>query len=74
MAKCSVTVNGKRRNVESSDPQQPLLYVLRNQLELYGPKFGCGMGQCGSCTVFIDGKTARACTVTERVRDALGML
>lgn len=64
MAKYSLTVNGKRRSVVSWDPQQPLLYVLRNQLELHGPKFGCGMGQCGSCTVLIEGKPARACTVT----------
>ena len=64
MAKYSMTINGKRRSVTSWDPQQPLLYVLRNQLELHGPKFGCGLGQCGSCTVLIEGKPARACTVT----------
>jgi len=64
MAKFSFTVNGKRRNVVSWDPQQPLLYVLRNQLELHGPKFGCGLGQCGSCTVLIEGKAVQACMVT----------
>lgn len=64
MAKYSFTVNGKRRSAVSWDPRQPLLYVLRNQLELHGPKFGCGAGECGSCTVLIDGKPARACMVT----------
>jgi nicotinate dehydrogenase subunit A len=54
-------VNGKTSTVESWDPDQPLLYVLRNSLDLHGAKFGCGLGQCGACTVLIDGKPARAC-------------
>ena len=70
MAKYTLTVNGKRQQVDSWDPQQPLLYVLRNQLDLHGPKFGCGAGQCGSCTVLIDDKPARSCMVT--VKDAAG--
>jgi nicotinate dehydrogenase subunit A len=55
-------VNGKAVSVDSWDPNQPVLYVLRNDLDLHGPKFGCGLGQCGACTVLIDGKTARSCT------------
>lgn len=61
MATYSLVVNGNRRSVNSWDPNQPLLYVLRNSLGLHGPKFGCGVGQCGSCTVLIDGKPARSC-------------
>jgi nicotinate dehydrogenase subunit A len=56
-----VTVNGKRRTIESRDAQQPLLYVLRNSLALTGAKFGCGLGQCGACTVLVDGKPAPSC-------------
>ena len=70
MAKYILTVNGKRQQVDSWDPQQPLLYVLRNQLDLHGPKFGCGAGQCGSCTVLIDDQAARSCVVT--IKDAAG--
>ena len=62
-------VNGKTRSV-TAEPDTPLLYVLRNSLGLHGPKFGCGLGQCGSCTVLIDGKTARSCMVP--VRQAAG--
>jgi nicotinate dehydrogenase subunit A len=54
-------VNGRSARVESWDPDQPLLYVLRNQLGLYGAKYGCGLGQCGACMVFVDGKTALSC-------------
>ena len=56
-------LNGKAVSVDSWDPNQPVLYVLRNDLDLHGPKFGCGLGQCGACTVLIDGKTARSCTI-----------
>ena len=63
MARYSVKVNGGVKTLESWDPSQPLLYVLRNQLELRGPKFGCGLGQCGACTVLIEGKAAPACLV-----------
>lgn len=55
-------VNGKRYAVDS-DPDTPLLYVLRNELTLNGAKFGCGLGQCGSCTVLLDGQAAMSCLV-----------
>jgi nicotinate dehydrogenase subunit A len=54
-------VNGKASAVDSWDPDQPLLYVLRNTLGLHGAKFGCGLGQCGACTVLLDGKAVRSC-------------
>jgi nicotinate dehydrogenase subunit A len=57
-------VNGQMHSVESWAPEQPLLYVLRNDLGLHGAKFGCGEGQCGSCTVLIDDQPARACVVS----------
>ena len=60
MAKISLKVNGKTRVVEA-DPNSPLLYVLRDNLSLHGPRFGCGLGQCGACTVLVDGNTARSC-------------
>lgn len=63
MAMYDIQVNGSSRTVESWDPAQPLLYVLRNALGLHGPKFGCGLGQCGACTVLIDGNPARSCQV-----------
>jgi nicotinate dehydrogenase subunit A len=62
MAIYNFRVNDRAVSVDSWDPDQPLLYVLRNDLDLHGPKFGCGLGQCGACTVLIDGKTARSCT------------
>ena len=55
-------VNGKQHAVDL-DPDTPLLYVLRNELELNGAKFGCGLGQCGSCTVLVDGKSVMSCLV-----------
>jgi len=54
-------VNGNAVSVDSWDPNQPLLYLLRNALGLHGPKFGCGLAQCGACTVHIDGKAVRSC-------------
>src|SRR5437588_12176883 len=53
-------VNGKRLRV-SVDPERPLLFVLRNELDLTGAKYGCGEGQCGACTVLIDGVAHRSC-------------
>jgi nicotinate dehydrogenase subunit A len=53
-------VNGTDRDI-NSDPETPLLYVLRNDLALNGAKFGCGLGQCGACTVMVDGKAALSC-------------
>src|ERR1700722_8180278 len=61
MASYAITVNGVAHQVESRDPAQPLLYVLRNALRLGGPKFGCGLGQCGACTVIADGAPIRPC-------------
>src|SRR5215471_14595299 len=61
MATYQLRVNGKTSTVDSWDPDQPLLYILRNTLGLHGAKYGCGLGQCGACTVLIDGKAARAC-------------
>jgi nicotinate dehydrogenase subunit A len=55
-------VNGGPVTVDSWDPEQPLLYILRNTLALHGAKFGCGLGQCGACTVLVDGKAVRSCT------------
>jgi nicotinate dehydrogenase subunit A len=56
----TLTVNGQRRTTPAS-PETPLLYVLRNDLELNGAKFGCGLAQCGACTVVVDGKAIRSC-------------
>jgi isoquinoline 1-oxidoreductase alpha subunit len=56
----TLNVNGVRREVKAPD-DTPLLYVLRNELELIGPQFGCGLAQCGACSVLIDGKEARSC-------------
>jgi nicotinate dehydrogenase subunit A len=61
MATINLNVNGKSRSVDA-DPATPLLYVLRNDLELQGPRFGCGLGQCGACTVIVDGSTVRSCS------------
>ncbi len=56
----TISVNGVRREVHAP-ADTPLLYVLRNELELIGPQFGCGLAQCGACAVLIDGKEARSC-------------
>ena len=61
MAKYSFHVNRRAVTVDSWDPGQPLLYVLRNSLGLHAAKFGCGLGQCGACSILIDGKVARSC-------------
>jgi len=61
MAQISLNVNGKARVVDT-DSSTPLLYVLRDNLGLHGPRFGCGLGQCGACTVIMDGKSVRSCT------------
>jgi nicotinate dehydrogenase subunit A len=64
MAGYRLRVNGRDRTVESSDPDQPLLYLLRNALGLHATKFGCGLGQCGACNVLIDGKAVPSCTLS----------
>src|SRR5271154_648678 len=56
----TITVNGVRREVQAP-VDTPLLYVLRNDLELSGPQFGCGLAQCGSCSVLLEGKEIRSC-------------
>ena len=62
-------INGERRHVES-DPETPLLYVLRDELDLTGTKYGCGEGQCGACTVLLDGIPARSCLIPLRAAQA----
>jgi nicotinate dehydrogenase subunit A len=59
--KITLIVNGKTADVQVDDPNMPLLYALRDGLALRGPRFGCGLGQCGACTVHIDGKAMRSC-------------
>jgi len=60
MANITLRVNGKAHTVDV-EPSTPLLYVLRNDLDLSGPRFGCGLGQCGACTVLIKGEAVRSC-------------
>jgi aerobic-type carbon monoxide dehydrogenase small subunit (CoxS/CutS family) len=69
MADVTLRVNGEERVVDV-DPATPLLYVLRNDLGLKGPRFGCGLGQCGSCTVIQNGRAIRSCITA--VSDATG--
>ena len=61
MARYVLDVNGQSRSIDVHDPQEPLLYVLRNDLRLTGAKYGCGLGQCGACTVIVDGEAVRSC-------------
>jgi nicotinate dehydrogenase subunit A len=61
MATLKLNVNATARSVELDDPETPLLYVLRNDLGLTGTHFGCGLSQCGACTVLIDGRATRSC-------------
>jgi nicotinate dehydrogenase subunit A len=62
MAEISLTVNGRKHTVDA-DPRTPLLYVLSDDLQLRGPKFGCGLAQCGACTVIIQGRAVRSCVM-----------
>lgn len=57
----SLDVNGRAAPASVDDPDTPLLYVLRDDLGLHGPRFGCGLGQCGACTVHVDGQAVRSC-------------
>ena len=57
----SLNVNGRSVEVRIDDPDMPLLYALRDNLALRGPRFGCGLAQCGACTVHVDGKAVRSC-------------
>jgi nicotinate dehydrogenase subunit A len=70
MGRLAIRVNGRKHAVQATG-DTPLLYVLRNELRLHGPRFGCGLAQCGACTVQVDGKPIRSCitpvsTVTEK--------
>ncbi len=70
MAFFELNIDGRTHSVDV-DPATPLLYVLTDDLALRGPKFGCGLGQCGSCTVIADGQAIRSCiTPVERVGDS----
>jgi carbon-monoxide dehydrogenase small subunit len=62
MAKFSLKVNGKTQTIDA-EADMPLLYALRNDLQLNGPKFGCGLSQCGACTVIMDGQAVKSCTI-----------
>jgi nicotinate dehydrogenase subunit A len=62
MAQISLRLNGMARVVDA-DPATPLLYVLRNDLDQHGPRFGCGLAQCGACTAVVDGTAVRSCTM-----------
>jgi len=74
MSAITLTVNGVRRTVDV-DPSTPLLYVLRNDIGLEGPRFGCGLGQCGTCTVLVNGAAVRACiTPTSSVKGSITTL
>lgn len=69
MQSITLDVNGRKQAV-AVDPSTPLLYVLRDFLNLRGPRFGCGLGQCGACTVILDGKATRSCiTPVSSVKD-----
>jgi nicotinate dehydrogenase subunit A len=57
----SLSVNGTAHEIEVDDPDMPLLYALRDELALSNPRFGCGLGQCGACTVHVDGVAVRSC-------------
>lgn len=58
-----INVNGRLVTLSNVSPKTPLLYILRNDLQLNGPKYGCGLGECGACTVLIDGVAARSCSI-----------
>ncbi len=74
MANLTLNVNGRMRAVDV-EPSTPLLYALRNDLDLQGPRFGCGLGQCGACTVLINGTATRSCvTPVSNVKGAITTL
>jgi nicotinate dehydrogenase subunit A len=70
MVRFNIKVNGEVRVVDA-DPDTPVLYVLRDNLELKGPKFGCGLAQCGACTILFDGEAVRSCVLpVDTLKDA----
>src|SRR5215470_6674418 len=74
MSNVTLKVNGKTHTLDI-DPSTPLLYILRNDLDLRGPRFGCGLGQCGACTVIINGVATRSCvTAVSTVRSEVTTL
>jgi len=74
MSNVTLRVNGRTHTLDI-DPATPLLYVLRNDLNLRGPRFGCGLGQCGACTVIINGAATRSCiTSTASVKSEITTL
>ena len=74
MSNITLKVNGKTHALDI-DPSTPLLYILRNDLGLQGPRFGCGLGQCGLCTVIINGAAIRSCVMpTSAVKDEITTL
>lgn len=62
MASYNIKINGQQRSVEA-DPDTPMLWVLRDELDMKGTKFGCGIGQCGACTVHLNGNAVRSCQI-----------
>ena len=61
-SKITINLNGRKRNFRVEDPEMPLLYALRDDAGLHGPRFGCGLKQCGACTVQVDGEAVRSCS------------
>jgi len=66
MTDLTLNVNGRNRTIALNDPDTPLLYALRDDLALNGPKFGCGLGQCGACAVIVDGQSVRSCMIAAK--------
>lgn len=64
VARVNLTVDGKSHQVDVDDPEMPLLYVLRDELGMNNPRFGCGLGQCGACTVLVNGEPTKSCVTT----------